>query len=226
MSAITGVAKFAGEDGERMTAGADQDQRSCGEGAGRIPHRDSPKRSRRIWPPACAKSARLRATLARLDPIARKATVDGMLARKETEFNDALAKSHGVIVDALEQYGDRHAGRNGRCDGQHLFGTPAIERKRNERSVPNVKLIAPAGWRVEPLPAEAEQPAGRMAFFARSRNARMSGSRFRAAVPDNAPPTQPYWLAKPRTKDQFDWDESMPRNLPFAPASRSMRESN
>jgi hypothetical protein len=42
-------------------------------------------------------------------------------------------------------------------------------------------------------------------------------ARFRATVPENAPPTQPYWLAKPRTKDQFDWDSSMPQTLPFGP---------
>src|SRR5262249_13003098 len=43
-------------------------------------------------------------------------------------------------------------------------------------------------------------------------------SRFRATVPVNEPPTQPYWMAKPRVKDQFDWDDTMPRALPFAPA--------
>lgn len=42
-------------------------------------------------------------------------------------------------------------------------------------------------------------------------------ARFSAVVPRNAAPTQPYWLSKPRVRDQYDWDDTMPRNLPFAP---------
>jgi len=86
----------------------------------------------------------------------------------------------------------------------------------------DAKLIAPAGWRVEALPAEAEQPASGMAFL-RGREKPDFVARFRATVPDNAPPTQPYWLAKPRTKDQYDWDFDMPRNLPFGPPTAQAR---
>src|SRR5262245_1013926 len=158
----------------------------------------------------------LRATLTNLNPVAR-ATVDGMLARKEREFNDALAKSRGVIVDALSGAELVTPGESVDVTPNVFIGRPAPGESGSNAASPKIQLIAPAGWRVEQVQAEEERLTGVQAFI-RGREKADVVSRFRATVPDNEQPTQPYWLAKPRVKDQFDWDYSMPRNLPFAPA--------
>jgi hypothetical protein len=36
-------------------------------------------------------------------------------------------------------------------------------------------------------------------------------------VPADEQVTEPYWLRRERTRDQYDWDATMPRTLPFAP---------
>jgi LmbE family N-acetylglucosaminyl deacetylase len=158
----------------------------------------------------------LRAPLGGLDPISR-ATVDGMLARKEQEFNDALAKAHGVVVDALSGAEIVTPGESVDVTANVFIGRPTSGENGSKAGPPKIQLDAPAAWRVEPVRAEEERPAGAQAFI-RGRERPDFSSRFRATVPDNEQPTQPYWLVKPRVKDQFDWDYSMPRNLPFAPA--------
>lgn len=159
----------------------------------------------------------LRAGLKGLDPVSR-ATVDGMLARKEQEFSDALIRAHGVVVDALSNTEMVTPGEavdvriNVYIGSSHKRSQPAFTRTIE----PVLQLTVPAGWRIDPGPAEEEAPAGQMAFL-RARERPDLSSSYRVTVPNNEPPTQPYWLARPRTREQFDWDDSMPRNLPFAP---------
>jgi hypothetical protein len=82
---------------------------------------------------------------------------------------------------------------------------------------PQIKLQAPESWRIEAWRPEPEpQPAG-PSPFPRGRERASASSRFRVTVPEDEPPTQAYWLSRERTRDQFDWDAQMPRNLPFAP---------
>jgi LmbE family N-acetylglucosaminyl deacetylase len=212
---VTGVAKFAGNEGERMLPALTKIKESAAKALSEFrieqpeavaPHLAVGSREVRV----------LRATLGSLDPVSR-ATVDGMLARKEQEFNDALVKAHGVIVDALSNTEIVTPGEAVDVSANVFLGRQASGENGATTVSPNVKLVAPAGWRVEPVQVEQEQLTGIQAFM-RGRERADITSRFRATVPDNEQPTQPYWLAKPRTKDQFDWDETMPRNLPFAPA--------
>ena len=217
---ITGVAKFAGNEGELMLPALDRVKGLAAKALAEF----RIERPEAIAPHLAAglrEVRALRATLTNLDPVAR-ATVDGMLARKEREFNDALAKSRGVIVDALAGAEIVTPGESVDVTTNVFIGRPAPGESGSNAASPKIQLIAPAGWRVEQAQAEEERLAGPQAFI-RGREKADVVSRFRVTVPDNEQPTQPYWLAKPRVKDQFDWDSSMPRNLPFGPATLRAR---
>jgi len=150
----------------------------------------------------------LRGALAGLDPASR-ASVDGMLARKEQEFADALVKAHGVVVDALSGAEIVAPGEGVEVTVNVYLGQGAGEAR------PRIQLRAPESWRAGALESEPESAPPPPGF--RGREAPSASARFRAVVPEGEPPTQPYWLAQARTRDQFSWDERMPRNLPFAP---------
>src|SRR4030095_1744516 len=96
---ITGVAKFAASEAERMTPALARIKELASKALAEF-RIESPEAIAPHLAAGLREVRSLRATLGSLDPASR-ATVDGMLARKEQEFNDPLAKSHGVIVDAL-----------------------------------------------------------------------------------------------------------------------------
>jgi hypothetical protein len=155
----------------------------------------------------------LRATLGNLDAVA-KANVDGPLARKEQEFSQALAKAHGVVIDALSSTEIVTPGEAVEV-AAHVFLATDVK-----AAAPNARLNAPANWRTETMRAEPMMIGS--GGFMRGRETPSFVARFKATVPDDAPPTQPYWLAQPRTREQFDWPTykaapTLPRNLPFAP---------
>ncbi|MCI0338708.1 MAG: PIG-L family deacetylase [Acidobacteria bacterium] len=210
---VVGIANFAGRDGERMLPGLSKIKELAARALAesRVEHPES------IAPYLAAglrEVRALRTMLGNLDPIS-KANVDGMLARKEKDFSDALIKAHGVIVDALSNTEIITPGETVEVSANVYFRTTSSGEELR-RIGPKASLISPDGWRVEAVREETEQPAGPAASF-RGRERPNFVARFRATVPETAAPTQPYWLAKPRTRDQFDWDDAMPRNMPFAP---------
>ncbi|MGH9755426.1 MAG: PIG-L family deacetylase [Blastocatellia bacterium] len=212
---IAGVAKFAGVGGESMLPALTRIKELAAKALAEF-RIERPEAIAPHLAEGLREVRALRATPANLDPVSR-ATVDGMLARKEREFNDALAKSHGVVIDALASAEIVTPGESVDVTTNVFIGRPAPGANESNAASPKIHLVAPAPWRVEPVQVEEERLTGMQAFM-RGRERADVSSRFRATVPDNEPPTQPYWLAKPRMKDQFDWDYSMPRNLPFAPA--------
>lgn len=212
---LLGIAKFAGRDGARMLPALEKirDLAAKALSGFRIEHPDA------IAPQLAAGLAEvraLRATLGGLDPVA-KATVDGMLALKEQQFSDALIKAHGVIVDALSTTEIVTPGEAVDVAANVYLGRLSSTENGAAATAAEIKLDAPQGWRVEQAQPEPEQVSGIQAFM-RGREKPDLVARFRAVIPEDAPSTQPYWLARARTKEQFDWDETMPRNLPFAPA--------
>ncbi|MBK6798987.1 MAG: PIG-L family deacetylase [Acidobacteria bacterium] len=208
---ITGIAKFAGTDGQRMLPALGRIRDLAAKAMSEF-RMQQPE----LIAPHLAEGLRevraLRASLGNLDP-ATKANVDNMLGRKEREFGDALIKAHGVIVDALSNTEIVTPGESFEITANIYLGR--VSQKAGVAA--DVKVITPQGWKIESSKEEVEQPTGIMAMV-RGRENPDINPRFRATPPENAPPTQPYWLAKQRTKDQFDWDDTMPRNLPFGPA--------
>ena len=140
-----------------------------------------------------------------------KANLTAILQRKEREFSAALVQSLGVVVDALSNTEIVTPGESVEVAAHLYYG-------RSERSMvaPAASLRVPTGWSVTTVAAAAEQPSSGMAML-RGREAPDHVVRFRAQVPAGAAPTQPYWLAQPRTRDQFDWSPEMPLNQPFSP---------
>jgi len=149
-----------------------------------------------------------------LDPIAR-ATVYGMLTQKEKDFSDALIKTHGVVVDALSNTEIVTPGESIEMRTNVYFRSNSSGEEITRRISPKVSLLTGEGWHAESIPEETGQTAGTPIIRGRERPNYVA--RFRAVAPKSAAPTQPYWLARPRTKDQYDWDETMPRTLPFGP---------
>ncbi|MCI0661200.1 MAG: PIG-L family deacetylase [Acidobacteria bacterium] len=150
-----------------------------------------------------------------LDPIAR-ATVHGLLARKEKDFSDALIKAHGVVVDSLSNTEIVTPGESLDVRTNFYYRSNSSGEEMTRRISPKVSLLTREGWQAESLPEGTGQAAQTPTMRGRERPNHVA--RFRVVAPQSAAPTQPYWLAKPRTRDQYDWDETMPRTLPFAPA--------
>ncbi|MFN0109352.1 MAG: PIG-L family deacetylase [Blastocatellia bacterium] len=211
---LTGVARFAGSSGERLLPSLTKIKDAAAKALAEF-KLEQPE----LIAPHLATGLRevraLRASLGNLDAIS-KANVDSILATKENQFNDALAKAHGVVVDALSNTEIVTHGEAVDVAAHVYFRASAAN------AAPAARLEAPATWQVASIGAEPEQPTSGMAFM-RGRETPNFVARFRATVPEGEPSTQPYWLAKPRTKDQFDWDDKMPRNMPFAPAVASAR---
>lgn len=210
---LTGIAKFAGNEGAGMLPALTRIQELAAKALAEF-RIEKPEAIAPYLAAGLREVRALRTTLTNLNPVSR-ATTDGMLARKEREFNDALAKSHGMIVDALSNTEIVTPGESVDVTANIYFRTtPGSE--ESKRTASRVELVAPRNWRIEQTPGEAAQSSGQVTFM-RGRETPGIIKRFRALAPDNEPPTQPYWLAKPRVNDQFDWDDAMPRNLPFTP---------
>jgi LmbE family N-acetylglucosaminyl deacetylase len=162
----------------------------------------------------------LRAQIAQLDAVSR-ANVDGMLARKEHDFETALVKARGIIVDALSSSEIVTPGETVDVTVS-VYAAHSAAPRASDAGVPAMKLsvVGPDNWRVEQL-GGSEMEAPTPGF--RGRDQADAVSRFRASVPTDEPPTQPYWLVRERTRDQFDWDDRMPRGLPFAPPRLNAR---
>ncbi len=209
---MTGIAKFAGSGGAALLPSLTKIKDAAAKALAEFKI-EQPE----LIAPHLAAGLRevraLRATLGSLDAVS-KANVDGMLATKEQQFNDALARAHGVVVDALSNTEIVTPGEAVDVSANVYFRASA------GNPVPSATLKAPAKWQIAPLGSEPE-PQGGGGF--RGRETPAFVARFRATVPEGEPSTQPYWLAKPRTKDQYEWDATMPQTLPFAPAVATAR---
>jgi LmbE family N-acetylglucosaminyl deacetylase len=227
---VTGIARFAGEGegAKKLLPPLARIKELAAEALAE--HR--PEEPQRIAPKLAEGLREVRALRQQLAALEAgpRATVDAMLARKEWEFSDALAKAHGVVVDALSSAEIVTPGEtlevnaNVYLAGQPSFNRETMERLRDLKPQANaqITLTAPPSWRVEPMEIEADQPAAPSPFF-RGRERADAAARFRVRVPDDEPPTEPYWLARQRTREQFDWDAAMPVTLPFAPPRLSAR---
>ncbi len=212
---ITGLAKFAGKDGERLLPTMLPALTSIKEHAAKALAEYRIERPELIAPHLAAGLRETRAlrealnTLGgNLDP-ATKATVDDLLAQKKLQFAAALAKAHGVVVDALSNTEIVAPGEAVEVTANVYLGVRGAEKPAAQ-----INLYGPPGWRVEVAGAEAEAPSNIPAPF-RNREAPDVKSRFKVTVANDAPPTQPYWLLQARTREQFDWPKDETSDWPF-----------
>jgi LmbE family N-acetylglucosaminyl deacetylase len=132
-----------------------------------------------------------------------------LLKQKQNEFAKALQMASGVVVDALADTDTLVAG-NSTNVAVKIFAPENANVKIN-----NVKLKTPKDWKAESASAPVQE--GR-SFFRFSEDA-FNASYFNLKAPENAKPTEPYWLEKPRNPNfTFDWSaEDAAKNMPFQP---------
>lgn len=146
-----------------------------------------------------------RTRLARVSDEAARVNADFLLAQKERDFTEALQRAAGVVVDALADTDTIAPGESFTVTVRSFY--PDAERVRAGA----VELLAPEGWRVEPIDAP---PAAPESPFRRRETARETNY-FRVTAAPDAPITQPYWLRGQRTGDIFQWPTGTPHNAPF-----------
>ena len=132
-----------------------------------------------------------------------RANLNCILERKEFEFSDALIKAHGIIVDALANTEIVIPGES--VDVMTNVYLNLAKGSENGAQQTKIGVIAPANWKVEQLASDAEQGATQPGM--RQRERPDESSRVRVTVPQDEPATEPYWLRRERTREQFDWDE-------------------
>lgn len=216
-TSMTGIAKFAGADEQQLLPALT----SLKEMAAQALREYRAEEPLTIAPKLAEGLRAVRMLRKQLDGLKAEAryNVDFLLQRKENDFADALMRSHGVIVDAL-------SAAEIAAPGESIEVTANLY-LRNLTKLPaeapaRISLVSINDWKIEELSIEPEKPAAPSPFF-RGRETTTASAKFRVTIPDNEPPSQPYWLAKRRTHEQFDWDKSMPVTLPFAPPRLTAR---
>ncbi len=139
-----------------------------------------------------------------------KADADALLDAKERQFEEALQRAAGVVIDALANSETVTPG------GSLAVQVRAYVPNPSEAKIGPASLAAPAGWKVEPSTGkEADDPNNPFARLFREQPTVERG--FAVTVAADAPYTQPYWLVHPRTSDMYDWPAGGPRTVPFGP---------
>ena len=129
-----------------------------------------------------------------------------LLAGKEDEFEEALQRAAGVVVDGL-------ADTETVIPGQTLLvAVRTFHPETSPVGVEDVSLELPQGWKAEPAGPPELSP--RQRYFSESAQHEVF---FRVTVAEDAPLTQPYWLTSPRETDVFPWPAGAPKGTPFGP---------
>lgn len=139
-----------------------------------------------------------RAARAKLAGHDSAVNADIYLARKEAEFQKALAAVLGITVDALSDKETVVAGDDILANVNIYFPkNPAVVYKQTG-------LTAPSGWKVirTAAPANVSQAPNQAEYFLIN-------------IARSATATQPYWLEEPRDRDLFRWPQNDEQNLPF-----------
>lgn len=165
---------------------------------------------------ACARS---RAYLSQnqTDDSSNRADARFLLARKESEFADALRIAAGVRVDVLADTETVAPGESLIVAARvfHPEISPSANTEITSVNVEAMSLRAPENWRVEAIEEPATTTTGNPF---RRREVAQHSRWFRVTLPRDATITEPYWLRYSRTGDLFQWPpgERTPRLQPFA----------
>ncbi len=139
-----------------------------------------------------------------------RAEADFLLEHKEREFESALVRAAGIVVDVLADAEVVARGESFGVTVRAYLAAPATAR------LGEVALVVPSGWRA--VPGDHVEPADRSPFARFFRESPDRQESFRVTVSPDAPATQPYWLTESREGEVFPWPEGGPGNRPFAAA--------
>ncbi len=134
-----------------------------------------------------------------------KLDADFLLAQKENEFSEALQRAAGVEVDAL-------ADAETIVPGASLLVTARVFVPENAPVIIGITQLRTAqNWQTQ-IAATPQTPDQASRF---NRETAQATSYFNVKAPENAPLSQPYWLAQPRDGNVFRWTPDAAKNLPF-----------
>jgi LmbE family N-acetylglucosaminyl deacetylase len=129
-----------------------------------------------------------------------------LLDEKIQEIEAALVLAAGVAIDGLSESETLIPG-----ESVHI-AVRVYDPEIASVEVTGVQLRTPAGWATSPLPGARLR--NEQDF--RRRETASTEYGFSVQVPADAPPTQPYWLQRPRQGFIYDWSEAgEARGQPF-----------
>jgi LmbE family N-acetylglucosaminyl deacetylase len=140
-------------------------------------------------------------------PTAAKDEALFLLQTKEREFAEALARAAGVQVDALADQETLAPGASATVT-VHAF---LADRDRVRLGAPT--LESRGGFAIAPAATPSPAPVTRR----RITETPDLAAAFRVTVADDASPTVPYWLERPRNGHAYEWPNDGRRSLPFDP---------
>jgi LmbE family N-acetylglucosaminyl deacetylase len=182
--------------------------------------------ARQPWTVAADLAAGQKTTRALIDKV-RSSSIDAvnkdqllfLLGNKEREFNDAMNKSLGLVMEALvdpekpaegaSQFFQPRETFNVAIPGQRFTLTASVvNRSRISIETKGITLKTPANW---------AQPANAITGSRLGYNERVK-SQFELKVPDDAEYTRPYWSRNNELRDHF-YKINKPEylHLPFPP---------
>ncbi|HMS38683.1 MAG TPA: hypothetical protein PKE69_00415, partial [Pyrinomonadaceae bacterium] len=127
------------------------------------------------------------------------------LAQKELEFTEVLRRAVGVRIDALA---DKETVSP---DEDFLTSVKVFFPNIDNIKVKDIALTMPDYWII----SKTDEPknTNQNSFWRENANVSVF---FNIKVRDNAKPTQPYWMEKPRDGNLFEWEwNDKNQNLPF-----------
>jgi LmbE family N-acetylglucosaminyl deacetylase len=136
------------------------------------------------------------------------ADADFLLAAKERDFEEALVRAAGVVVDPLSDAETVTPGGSLIVTARTFLASPELVK------LGATTLSAPQGWTVAPAPPPPannnQGPPGR-------REVPTAETRYAVTAAATAALTQPYFLREPRRGDMYQWPANAERTLPFDP---------
>ncbi len=152
---------------------------------------------------AALSAARLRDAVAPLAKVLREAPAGRWPPDRISLLGEALAVAGGIVIDATVSVADVVPG------GTLEVAVQCYNAGADPLSLEEVALSVPRGWRVtsdERAPGVVQPGA-------------LAVRRFHVAVPDDAEPSRPYFLARPLVGSLYDWGDAPAalRGEPFAP---------
>ncbi|HXU38668.1 MAG TPA: PIG-L family deacetylase [Blastocatellia bacterium] len=191
-TSISGIAAYAGKATESLRAELSNVQSAAAEARNKY----NPLQPNLVAPAIASGLQKLRSVREKLKASAvmsmteaERAETDLLLAQKEADFEDALAKSAGVVVDCLTDDEVVTAGQTFTVTLNAYANAPA--------RLSGFGLTATAGWTVNKKSEKTSEVDGRLVLQAE----------YTVTVGPQVEPTQPYWLASAPRRDMFTIDK-------------------
>ncbi len=144
----------------------------------------------------------------RAEQTAGPPAAKAFLLQKQIELLAAVKLAAGIQFDAISDKETVATGESFNVASRVFYPS------NDSITVKSITIRTPNGWSVSETPAPTVQTGNPQA----RREVPRFGSLFAITVPENAMPTQPYWLREPRKGDAFTAADGTDMTLPLQPA--------